>query len=80
MFDQKEQQLQAKSMKWGFPGYQGKGLIINAKSEGVLEKKMFRESMLHRRCAVPAKGFYEWNPQKEKYRFTRTDYEQMKLF
>lgn len=70
---QKEQQLQAGSMQWGFPGYQGNGLIINARSEGVLEKKTFRESMAHGRCVIPAKGFYEWSTQKEKYRFTRSD-------
>lgn len=61
------------TMRWGFPGYQGKGLIINARSEGVLEKPFFRESILHRRCIIPAKGFYEWNKAKEKCTFYRED-------
>lgn len=61
-------------MQWGFPGYQGKGLMINARSESVLEKPAFRESILHRRCVIPAAGFYEWNRNKEKSTFYRGDH------
>lgn len=61
------------SMRWGFPGYQGKGLIINARAEGVLEKPFFRDSIFHRRCIIPAKGFYEWNKAKGKSTFYRKD-------
>lgn len=66
-------QLTADQMQWGFPGYGGKGLLINVRAEGVLEKKTFRDSVLHRRCIIPAKGFYEWNKRKEKFTFRRTD-------
>ena len=45
---------------WGFPNFQGKGVIFNARSETVLEKKMFRESILHRRIIIPCTWFYEW--------------------
>ena len=65
--------LTAEQMNWGFPGFQGKGLLINARAEGVLEKKTFRESVLHRRCVIPAKGFYEWNKEKEKFSFERNE-------
>ena len=51
---------------WGFPNFQGKGVIFNARSETVLEKKMFRESILHRRIIIPCTWFYEWNRKKEK--------------
>lgn len=61
------------TMRWGFPGYQGKGLIINARAEGVMERITFRESVLHRRCIIPARGFYEWNKAKEKSTFYRKD-------
>lgn len=61
--------LTAKEMRWGFPQYQSKGLLINARAESVLEKKTFRDSVLHRRCVIPARGFYEWDSHKEKYRF-----------
>lgn len=49
------------------------GLLINARAESVLEKRTFRESVLKRRCVIPAKGFFEWNGQKEKYRFEREE-------
>lgn len=55
--------------RWGFPSWDGKGLVINARAETVLEKQMFRESVRCRRCVVPASGFYEWNRQKEKFTF-----------
>ena len=58
---------------WGFPGFQGKGVIFNARSETVLEKKMFRESILHRRIIIPCTWFYEWNRKKEKVTFYRED-------
>ena len=34
--------------------------IINAKSETISEKPIFRTSFQKRRCLIPANGFYEW--------------------
>lgn len=69
----KEQSLNTEQMVWGFPRFDGKGLLINARAESVLEKRSFQESVHQRRCVIPAKGFYEWNRSKEKFTFQRQD-------
>lgn len=76
---EKQHRPEAGRMYWGFPGYDGKGLLINARSEEILEKKTFRDCMLHRRCVIPARGFYEWNRQKEKFTFEREDHQTLYL-
>lgn len=51
---------------------------INARSETVNEKPMFRDAFEHRRCLVLADGFYEWQGSrgsKQPYRICRTDRE-----
>ena len=64
-----ENHLQVEEMRWGFPGFDGQGLLINARAESALQKKTYRDSILHRRCVIPAKGYYEWNNAKEKFAF-----------
>jgi len=65
---------QYQAMKWGFIGFDGRP-IINARSETALAKLMFKESMLERRCLIPASGYYEWqkSESKKKYRFYLPD-------
>ncbi len=60
-------------LKWGFPRFDGKGVIINARAETVGEKITFKRGFSARRCVMPANGFYEWNGNKRKHYFYRTD-------
>ena len=67
-----DQKVQARLFSWGFPRWQGKGVIINARSETAAEKSMFRQAFLQRRCIIPSTGFYEWKAagtsrKKDKY-------------
>lgn len=54
---------------WGFPKFDNKGVIINARSETVFEKRTFRDSIINRRCIIPSSGFYEWDSEKRKIMF-----------
>lgn len=50
--------------KWTKPGQHPRVTPINARSETLDEKPMFRSLIKHRRCVVPANGFYEWQGVK----------------
>ena len=57
-------------MNWGFRTSYSNNLVINARSETVHKKNLFKESFHTRRCLIPVTGFYEWkkvNDEKEKY-------------
>lgn len=54
---------------WGFPNFNKKGVLINARAETALEKKTFRESIVSRRCVIPSTGFFEWDSNKKKFLF-----------
>lgn len=59
--------------RWGFPGFEGKKLIFNARCESAPEKPLFRDCIRNRRIVIPASWFYEWNARKEKNTFCRKD-------
>ncbi|MBX2855706.1 MAG: SOS response-associated peptidase [Rhodobacteraceae bacterium] len=58
------------AMRWGFLPEWWKTptegpVLINARSETIAEKPAFRQSARHRRCLLPADGFYEWKVRGE---------------
>jgi len=76
--------------RWGFlPGFvKAPGefpLLVNAKSETVVEKPSFRAAMKRRRCLLPADAYYEWlrgpSPRapKRPFLFRRADGQPMGL-
>src|SRR5574344_2147574 len=61
---------------WGFPKFDGKGEIINARSETAEEKRTFRYAFQNARCLIPASCYYEWqndNGRKKRYTFSLPD-------
>ena len=57
-------------MHWGFRRADGKGLIINTRSETAMEKPVFRKAMIERRCLIPASWYYEWEKrEREKIKY-----------
>lgn len=52
-------------VRWGLiPSWvkdpSGFSTLINARAESAAEKPSFRGAMRHKRCLIPADGFYEW--------------------
>lgn len=66
-------QIGLRLQRWGFPGFEGKVVVFNARAETALEKKLFADPMLHTRAAIPAATFYEWDIKKQKWTFRRED-------
>jgi putative SOS response-associated peptidase YedK len=68
-------------LRWGLiPSWAKDATIasrcINARSESVAEKPAFRSALRHRRCLVPADGYYEWRASgrmKQPYRIVAED-------
>lgn len=62
-------------MKWGFPKWQGNGVLINARAETAASKPSFMQSVDKRRCIIPASGFFEWEHHTEgtKTKYLLTD-------
>ena len=57
-------------LRWGLVPFWAKDAsignrMINARSETAAEKPAYRAAFRHRRCIVPADGFYEWRQTGE---------------
>ena len=46
--------------RWSKGGPAEGAPLINARMETILEKPSFKDSVVRRRCLVPASGYYEW--------------------
>ena len=62
---EREGRLELLPARFGLVNFWAKDLShaarqINARAETVREKPAFRDAFEHRRCVVPADGFYEW--------------------
>lgn len=59
---------------WGFLNPWNTGVTINARSETINQKPMFKNAIKNGRCVIPASGFFEWKTteshQKQKFYFT----------
>ena len=72
-----EGKIETTFMSWGFispwskaPFERGRPRPFNARSETIEEKKLFSESWKHKRCLIPASGFFE-----KKYLVRKANYE-----
>ena len=67
-----EDEIVSRSIQWGYERYGKSGVIFNARSESVQERKLFAGDFETHRCLIPAKRFYEWKSlgkEKEQYDF-----------
>lgn len=60
-----EDERHIKIRHWGLVPFWAKDIsigsrMINARAETVASKPAFRAALKHRRCLIPANGFYEW--------------------
>lgn len=71
--------LELSMRRWGLvPGWWKKSLkdmpsTFNARAETIAEKPMYRTGFRHKRCVIPASGFYEWKLEgkiKQPYYFS----------
>ncbi len=58
-------QRRLEAFHWGLVPFWAKdpkigNRMINARAEGIADKNAYRAAFKHRRCLVPADGFYEW--------------------
>jgi len=64
-------QKYAIAMDWGFDFKWSKKRIINARSESIFGKKIFKNLAMSKRCIIPASAYFEWqniNDQKIKHK------------
>ena len=54
-------------IQWGFKVPKLGKLVINARSETIIEKPLFKNLLLQNRCLIPANNWFEWDKEKKPY-------------
>ncbi|QBG47540.1 SOS response-associated peptidase [Verrucomicrobia bacterium S94] len=57
----------AEEAVWGFENPRSTSPVINARSETLTERPMFKSLLFTHRCLIPADGFYEWKDRQPYY-------------
>ena len=52
---------------WGFKVPKLGKLVINARSETIIENPLFKNLLLQNRCLIPANSWFEWDSEKKPY-------------
>lgn len=85
---QDEAGRRARLARWGLVPHWVKDprefpLLVNARAETMADKPAFRDAVRHKRCILPASGYYEWktlpNGKKQPYFITHENGEPIAL-
>lgn len=64
---QQQSPQSVKECTWGFENPHSTAVVINARSETLPERPMFKNLIYSNRCIIPADGFYEWKGKQPYY-------------
>ncbi|MFZ7120358.1 MAG: SOS response-associated peptidase [Eubacteriaceae bacterium] len=67
IYDEKCYENKLLEMKWGWLFKEKKFLLINARSENLFKKNLYKDVIINKRCIIPANAFFEWDDKKNKY-------------
>jgi len=63
----KNNNLYLSKIQWGFKVPKLSKLVINARSETINEKPLFKNLFQQNRCLIPANSWFEWNNENTPY-------------
>jgi len=63
----KKNNFNLNQIQWGFKVSKLGKLVINARSETINEKPLFKNLLLQNRCLIPANSWFEWDNEKKPY-------------
>lgn len=63
-FQESDSRPEMQPMIWGLAKDRERPRVINIKAESVAHKPSLRAAFKHRRCLIPASGFYQWTRRR----------------